>query len=142
MEDYTYNFTTDTSPKEIFDLLLNIERWWFGLYDETISGSSQKLNDEFSFSAGGGLHFSLQELIELVPDKKIVWLVKESNLSFLENPKEWENTRLAFEIIEEGGQSRVMFTHEGLKPHAECYDQCTNAWGQYLYNLEKKLNRR
>src|SRR5690348_12184795 len=139
MENYTYSFTTSKSPKEIFELLLNVKKWWSGIYEETITGSSQKLNDEFSFSAGGGMHFSKQKLVDLIPDQKIVWQVMESNLSFLDNPKEWENTKLIFDILVTGNGTRVIFTHEGLKPQIECYDQCSNAWTQYLYNLKNKL---
>jgi len=139
MENYTYSFTTSKSPKEIFELLLNVKKWWSGIYEETITGSSQKLNDEFSFSAGGGMHFSKQKLVDLIPDQKIVWQVMESNLSFLDNPKEWENTKLIFDILVTGNGTRVIFTHEGLKPQIECYDQCSNAWTQYLHNLKNKL---
>lgn len=139
MKNYTYSFTTSKSPNEIFELLLNVEKWWSGIYEETITGSSQKPNDEFSFSAGGGMHFSKQKLVDLIPDKKIVWQVMESNLSFLENPKEWENTKLIFDILVTENGTRVIFTHEGLKPQIECYDQCSNAWTQYLHNLKNKL---
>lgn len=139
MKNYTYSFTTSKSPKEIFELLLNVEKWWSGIYEETITGSSQKPNDEFSFSAGGGMHFSKQKLVDLIPEKRIVWQVMESNLSFLNNPKEWENTKLIFDILVTENGTQVIFTHEGLKPQIECYDQCSNAWTQYLHNLKNKL---
>lgn len=139
MGSYSYSFTTGESPKEIFDLLLDVEKWWSGIYEETITGSSQKINDEFSFSAGGGMHFSKQKLVELIPGKKIVWEVTESNLSFLDDPKEWQNTKIAFYLSEIENETQVTFIHEGLKPQIECYDQCTNAWAQYLNNLKARL---
>ena len=139
MKNYTFSFTTSKSAKDVFDLLLNIKKWWSGIYEETITGNSQKIGDEFSFSAGTGMHFSKQKLAELIPNQKIVWLVTESNLSFLENPKEWENTKLVFDISEKGNETQVTFTHEGLEPEIECYDGCSNAWTQYLQNLENKL---
>ena len=70
MNNYAYSFRTGKLPQEVFDLLLNVEKWWSGIYEETITGKSEKLNDEFSFSAGGGMHFSKQKLVELVPGKK------------------------------------------------------------------------
>jgi hypothetical protein len=97
------------------------------------------MGDEFSFLAGGGMHFCKQKLIELIPNKKIVWLVTESNLSFLENPKEWENTKLIFDISEKENKTKVTFTHKGLEPQIECYDGCSNAWTQYFQNLENTL---
>lgn len=139
MKNYSYAFTTMKSAKEIFDLLQNIEKWWSGIYEETIKGKSQKLNDEFSFSAGGGIHFSKQKLVELIANKKIVWHVTESNLSFLKNPEEWKNTKLTFDISETKNETKVTFTHEGLEPNIECYGSCSNAWTQYFQNLEAKL---
>ncbi|GEC70517.1 Activator of Hsp90 ATPase homolog 1-like protein [Flavobacterium flevense] len=140
MNNYTYTFETSRSAKEIFELLLTIKKWWSGIHNETITGNSLQLNDEFSFSAGGGMHFSKQKLVELIPDTKIVWLVTESNLSFLDNPTEWENTKLVFNIFEKGGKTHVQFSHVGLNQQIECYEGCSTAWTQYLHNLKNKLN--
>ena len=78
------------------------------------------------------MHYSKQRLVELVQDKKIVWLVVESNLSFLDNPSEWTETKISFEISDEDGQTTVKFIHDGLVPQFECYGDCTGAWSQYL----------
>ncbi|MBS1667495.1 MAG: SRPBCC domain-containing protein [Bacteroidetes bacterium] len=142
MKNYSYHLETQQSAKEVFGLLLDIKKWWSGIYDETITGNSKKLNDEFSFSAGGGMHFTKQKLVELVPNKKIVWEVMESKLSFLDNPEEWEHTKLQFEITEEkDGKTKLGFTHEGLMPNIECYEQCSSAWTKYLHNLQEKLSK-
>lgn len=140
MTNYSFEIETQKSSKEVFELLLEIEKWWSGIYDEIIIGKSIKLNDEFTFSAGGGMHFSKQKLIELIPYKKIVWEVIESNLSFLENPREWQETKLQFEIEENTNNiTTVIFTHKGLIPTIECYNGCSNAWTQYFNNLQSKL---
>lgn len=141
MKSYTYKFISPKSPKEVYELLLTVNKWWSGIYEENIIGKSRTIDDEFSFSAGGGAHFSKQRLIELVPNKKIVWLITESNLTFLRNPKEWNNTKLVFNISKKNGQSEVKFTHDGLLPQIECYDGCSNAWTQYLNNLKEKLKQ-
>ncbi|HEU0227463.1 MAG TPA: SRPBCC domain-containing protein, partial [Arachidicoccus soli] len=115
MKNYSFDIESHQSAKAVFALLLNIKKWWSGIYGETITGKSQKINDEFSFSAGEGMHFTKQKLIELIPYKKIVWEVIASNLSFLENPKEWEHTKLRFDILEKAGnKTKVTFTHQGL----------------------------
>lgn len=140
MENYTYAFTSPRPAHEIYTLLLDIEQWWTGFHGETITGKSHALNDSFTFSAGGGMHVTTQKLVELEPGTKIVWLVTESNLSFLEDPKDWENTKIRFDIQQKDGQRLVRFTHQGLLPELECYDQCSTAWAQYLHQLEKNLN--
>jgi len=138
-KSFSYSFTSSKSPATIFELLLDIDKWWSGLFSETIKGESHKINDEFSFNAGGGAHYSKQKLIELIPDKKIVWLVTDSNLSFLSETSEWTNTMICFDISKEGSKTKVTFTHDGLIPQIECYDACSGAWSQYLENLETKL---
>lgn len=140
MNNYTYCFKTKKKSKEVFDILQNIKEWWFGIYEETITGESQKINDEFSFSAGGGMHFTKQKLVELIPNKRIAWQVMECDLTFLENTREWENTHIAFDISELETETLITFTHIGLIPQIECYDSCSSAWTQYLRNLENKLN--
>ena len=84
------------------------------------------------------MHHSTHKLIEAVPNKKIVWLVTESRLNWIENDKEeWTNTKLVFEIVPEGDKTAIRFTHEGLVPEKECFKACSGGWdmfiGEYLY---------
>lgn len=140
MNNYSFEMETQKGAKEVFALLLDIKTWWSGIYEETIAGQSSTINDEFSFSAGGGMHFTRQKLLEQVPYRTIVWEVIESNLSFLDNPKEWEHTKLRFDITETAATTTIItFTHEGLTPAIECYDQCSTAWSQYFTNFQKML---
>jgi uncharacterized protein YndB with AHSA1/START domain len=136
---FSYSFKTPRPAKEVFDLLLDVKHWWSGLYEETIKGKSVKPGDEFTFRAGGGMHYTKQKLVELIPGKRIVWLVTESELSFLNHPAEWEGTKIRFDLSTEGKDTQVTFTHEGLVPQIECYDNCSNAWTGYLNNLKKAL---
>lgn len=96
-ENFTYQFTSSKTPESIFELLLNVDQWWSGLYEETIKGKSHQLNDEFTFEAGQGMHYSKQKLVELVPNKKISWLVTDSKLTFLNKVDEWTNSKLSFD---------------------------------------------
>lgn len=138
-ENFAYSFKSSKTPEDIFELLLDVEQWWSGLYEETIKGKSHKLNDEFSFKAGSGAHYSKQKLIELIPNKRIVWLVTDSKLNFLSDPSEWTNTKICFDISKEEDKTIVTFTHDGLTPQIECYNDCSGAWASYLENLKKKL---
>lgn len=138
-QPFQYSFSSSKNSNEVFAHLINPKNWWVGLFGESIEGKSKDINDEFSFRAGDGLHYSNQKLIELVSNKKIVWLVTESNLSFLKNTNEWAGTKICFDIDQVAGKTKVTFTHEGLIPHFECYNGCSSAWTQYLNNLQKDL---
>ncbi len=143
MKNYTVELESSLPTRAIFEKLLDVKKWWSGVYDESINGKSKKVNDEFTFTAGGGMHFSKQQLREAIPSRKIVWEVTESNLSFLKNPKEWEKTKLRFDIIENAtGKTKIIFTHEGLMPQIECYDQCSNGWSQYFKQLKKTIDEK
>lgn len=138
-QNFSYSFKTPRPANEVFDLLLDAKQWWSGLYEETIKGKSQKTGDEFTFKAGGGLHLTTQKLVELIPGKRIVWLVTKSELTFLNDPAEWEGTKIRFDLSADGKNTEVRFTHEGLSPEIECYGNCSSAWTGYLNNLKKAL---
>ena len=138
--NFSFSFQTSKSGEHVFKTLLDVRSWWTGIYDETIKGDSSQLNDEFTFKAGNGAHHTKQKLIEAELNKRIVWLVTESNLNFAKKPDEWTGTKICFDISNQSGKTKVTFTHEGLVPNFECYDGCAGAWTQYLENLAKRLN--
>ena len=132
------NFTTtlivEQTPEEVFNVVRNVRGWWSGYYSEEIKGDTEKLNDEFSFRAGDGAHYSRQKLIEVIPNKKVVWLVTDSKLDFLEKEDEWTGTKVIFDISKKDNKTQLVFTHDGLMPEIECYNSCAPAWSQYLQN--------
>ena len=130
--DYHTSITVDATAHEAFKNLNNVSQWW----TENLEGSSQKLDDEFTVRFGD-VHYSRQKLVEVIPDKKVVWLVTDSKLNFLKNKQEWTNTKISFEISTEYDQAEIHFTHIGLVPEIECFDACSNAWGQYVQSLWK-----
>ena len=131
---FTTTFFVNQSPHEVFNAINNVRKWWQG----EIEGSTSKLNDEFSYRMED-IHYSKQKLVEVVPDRKVVWQVIESNLSFIKDKSEWTGTLIIFEITEINNKTQLRFTHLGLAPGIECYDACSNAWTRLiqesLFNL-------
>lgn len=130
--DFTTSLVVDQTPEQVFKTILNVRGWWSGYYSEEFTGDTEKLNDEFSFRAGGGAHYSKQKLVEVIPNKKVVWLITDSELTFLEKTDEWTGTHVIFEISKKGDKTQLTFTHQGLTPQIECYDSCAPAWTQYV----------
>lgn len=137
---YSFGIDTNLSAEDVFDILSDPNKWWTGIYSETINGNFKVVGDEFAYKAGEGVHYSEQKVTELVPAKKIVWLITKSELSFLQHRDEWTGTSIEMEISKVGNKTHVQFTHRGLVPAIECYDACSSAWSQYLNNLKAALN--
>lgn len=133
-QNYHVSITVDATAHEVFERINSVSKWW----TENLEGSSQKLNDEFIVRFGD-VHVSRQKLVEVIPNKKMVWLVTDSKLNFVKDKQEWTNTKISFEIVEKGGKTQVIFTHIGLVPGIECYNDCSNAWGQYIKGSLFKL---
>jgi hypothetical protein len=41
---------------------------------------------------------------------------------------EWTNTKLIWELTDNGNGTTLRFTHEGLVPEKECYERVTQGW--------------
>jgi hypothetical protein len=84
-------------------------------------------------------HRSKQKVTELVPGKRVVWLVVEGGPKFTKDKTEWKGTKIIFDISKNGNKTEVRFTHQGLIPRLECYGSCTDAWGPLIRSNLRKL---
>jgi hypothetical protein len=130
-KNFTTSITVSQPPAEVFSAVNNVRGWWQG----EIKGNTDKLNDEFSYRMKD-IHFSKQKIVELIPNEQIVWLVTESQLSFLTDKSEWTGTKIIFDIVTEGNKTKLTFTHQGLVPAIACYNNCSGAWSDLI---EKSL---
>jgi hypothetical protein len=123
----TANFTTtilvDATPAAVFNSINQPQQWWSGEF----IGSAEKLNDEFTYRYKD-MHYSKQQVAEIIAKKKVVWLVTDSQLNFIEDKSEWTGTKIIFEITEKDSKTQVHFTHEGITPDVECFSACSPAW--------------
>ena len=133
-KDYSTAFLVEQTPKEAFDAVNNVRGWW----TDNLEGNSQKLDDEFSVRFWD-VHYSKQKLIEVIPDEKVVWLITDSQLNFIEDKSEWTGAKIIFDINKQGDKTEVRFTQVGLVPEVECYNACSNAWSGYINNSLRSL---
>ena len=133
-KDYTIAISVDRTPKEAFDAINNVRGWWEG----EIDGSTDKVGDVFTYHYQD-FHRSKQKVTELIPGKKVAWLVVEGGPKFTKDRTEWKGTRIVFEISKKGNETEVRFTHQGLIPRLECFDSCTDAWGSIIRDSLRSL---
>jgi len=132
--DFSTTITVDQTPEEAFAAINNVRGWWSG----EIEGSTDKPGAEFTYRYGD-IHYSRQRITELIPGRKVVWIITDSNLSFVKDKTEWNGTEISFEISKKGKRTEIRFTHLGLVPEFECFDACSGAWTDYVKNSLKKL---
>lgn len=128
MSDFTIAFAMDNSPQEVFDAINDVRGWW----GEDVDGDNSKVGDEFTYRVRD-IHYSKLRVIELVPNEKVVWLVVDNHMSFVEDQTEWVGSTIAFELRPTGTRTEVRFTHRGLEPDDECFDICSKAWTSLLH---------
>jgi len=132
--DFATTILVDQTPEQAFKAIKNISAWW----SEGIEGSTDKLNDEFIYHYKD-IHFSKMKLIELVPNKRVVWQVLDNYFKFTEDKSEWIGTKLVFDISQKNDQTEISFTHQGLVPQYECYEVCREAWTNYINDSLRDL---
>jgi uncharacterized protein YndB with AHSA1/START domain len=129
--DFSITLLLDKTPAEVFHAIQNVRGWW----SEEIEGSTKERHDEFTYHFED-LHYCQIKLTEVVPNKKVVWLVKYNYFQHTKDKSEWTGTTIHFEIADSGNsgdrKTQLRFTHVGLTPEFECFDVCSNGWNQYI----------
>ncbi len=125
--DFNCSITANISASQAIKKISKIPEWW----GVSFSGSSEKLNDKFIIKMGGDSFFNFT-ITELIPDKKIVWLVTDCNMPWFSDKKEWANTKLIYDLSENNGETTLNFTHEGLIPQVDCYQACEKGWTHWI----------
>jgi hypothetical protein len=132
--DFTTSFTVQQSPEEAFAAINNVRGWWSG----EIEGSTDELGAEFTYRYQD-LHRSKQQITELVPGSRVAWHVLDGYLGFVNDRTEWTGTDITFDISRNGDLTEVRFTHVGLVPDYECFENCSSAWGFYINSSLRNL---
>ena len=133
LQDFSFSVTGKASAKETMKKISEVNLWWA----KNFKGRASKLDDEFSVYFGDTyVNFRISELI---PEKQVTWLVSDCNLHWIDDKKEWNNTKVIYRLTEQDGKTRVDFVHEGLTPESECYKNCKTGWTHHLKDSLQKL---
>lgn len=129
-QSFTSRFEVAASPDAVFAAICNVRGWW----SEGVVGAADKVGDLFTHSVRD-LHRCDLQVAEMVPGRKIEWVVLDNHFSFTRDTTEWTGTRIVFELARVGGGTEVRFTHVGLVPEYECHEVCVDGWTTYLASL-------
>src|SRR5450432_3721465 len=107
-KDFSYSFTVKASAKEAMKMISKVDLWWAIIF----KGKANKLNDKFSVYFGDT--FVDFKISEVIPEKKIIWLVTDCNLHWIKNKKEWKKTEVIWNLSEKIGKTTIDFVHKGI----------------------------
>ncbi len=127
MNDFTASFVVEQAPEEVFAAINNVRGWW----GEDVEGTNDKVGDEFTYRVQD-IHYAHLQVVEFVPNEKVVWLVLDNHMSFIQDQSEWVGTRISVEMARKGRQTEVRFVHLGLTRHYECFHICSDAWSSLM----------
>ena len=133
-QDFTTSILVMQSPAEVFKAINNPRAWW----SEDIEGSTDKLNDEWTYHYEEN-HRCKMKVIEMIPGKKVVWLVEDNYFKFTKDKSEWIGNKITFEIAKQGNKTQLVFTQIGLVPTYECYNVCHDAWTGFIQKSLRNL---
>jgi hypothetical protein len=132
-QNFHCSMVINVSAAEAVKNINLVKRWW----NKRFEGNTENLGDTFS------VYFEetyvIFKVTQIIPEKQLIWSVTDSNLHWLKNKKEWNGTKIIWEISVENGHTKIDFTHQGLRPGIECYDNCKQGWAFYVTHSLSKL---
>ena len=125
-QNYHSSITANIDSKKAFESISRVSEWWATHFE----GDSKKSGDVFTVRFGET--FVTFKVVEVVPGKKIAWQVTDCHLHWLKDKKEWAGTEIDWEVVAKGNATQINFTHVGLVPEIECYNDCSKGWNFFV----------
>ncbi|MGH8924365.1 MAG: SRPBCC family protein [Acidimicrobiia bacterium] len=128
MGDYSIRaqFEAACSPADVRKWLDNpagIAGWW----SDKIEGTAGQKGDEFHVSfPSTPVVFDLT--VTDLSDGVVEWAIPES-------PPWWKGTTIRFDLNEDAGKTKLLFTHRGFDSSDPIIEVITPAWVRFLDNL-------
>lgn len=114
IRDFTASFSVPATREEVYRAITTPNSWW----DQEAEGNAGEQGGEFHAQ---DRDFSVQEADD---GKRVVWTVEPTD----QENSEWDDTSLIFDISEDDGETKVNFTHRGMRPHDRGYEEIAKTW--------------
>ena len=108
--------------------------WWTTSFDPI-----RNIGDKVTFRFGPT--YWVMQVTQLIPGQLIeleciqAHHIHEGLPSSIQN--EWKGTSLNWEIHEQGPNTKITFTHNGLDPSMNCFEVCEQGWN-FFFNQSLK----
>ena len=136
MNDYQKRITVNKPVNEVYAAITKqIPDWW----SNDFAGAAANRGDSFNIAFGETR--KTFEIVEAMPNKKIIWKCVKAyiDMASLKNKAEWEGTEIIWTLSTDNQITTLIFLHKGLNSNFECYDVCEAGWDQFLASLQLYL---
>jgi uncharacterized protein YndB with AHSA1/START domain len=117
------------SPGQVYESVAireGLASWW----TEKVTGESEVGKVlQFRFAPGG----SDFEVLELTRPKRVRW-------KCVAGPEQWIDTRVYFDIMQEEGETILLFKHCGWREETEYMHHRSTSWASFLIGLKELLD--
>jgi Activator of Hsp90 ATPase homolog 1-like protein len=120
--------TEKATTQQLYEVVATAEglRKWWTIH---VNGEAKVGNIlQFRFPKGGPDF----EVLELTPIEKVEW-------KCVQGPKEWIDTHIEFNILNDSGETVLMFKHSGWREEVDFMHHCSTQWAYFLIGLRKFL---
>lgn len=132
-QDFTCSIAVNVTAAKAFEAITKVSAWWA----KHVEGNTK--DEGGIFTTRFGETFGVFKITEAIPGKKITWQVVDCYLPIFKNVHDWNGTNITWEISAAGDTSNITFTHVGLVPGKECYNDCCGGWSFYVKGSLYKL---
>jgi Activator of Hsp90 ATPase homolog 1-like protein len=133
LQDYKCTVNAKVSAEEAYRKVARVSDWW----NQRSTGETQKAGDTFRVNFGETwVEF---DVVESVPNKRLVWHVTDCNLHSFKDRTEWKDTSVTWDLTTENDTTTVTMSHVGLTPAVECFKACEAGWNFHVGESLLKL---
>jgi uncharacterized protein YndB with AHSA1/START domain len=126
MPDILHKVEVNSSPKDTWRVLSTREGlsgWW-----TTDTQGDCNVGGVIDFRFGTRGHIEMK-VLEREPAKRVVWQV-------VGGPEVWIDTKVSFELGQDGDFTAVLFKHQGWKEPSEFMHHCSTKWAMFLMSMK------
>jgi hypothetical protein len=125
-QDYKRAVSAKVSAEQAYRKVARVSDWW----NQRSTGRIQKAGDTFRVDFGETwVDF---EVVEAVPNERMVWRVTDCHLHSFKDHTEWKGTSVIWDLTTAHDTTTVTMTHAGLTPEVECFEACKAGWNFHV----------
>jgi hypothetical protein len=125
MPDIKHAIQIDASPAAVFPLVGTADgfkEWWAADVTEDRAAASVELG------------FFNRSTIYRLRSNSIAAPLRAHWLC--DSGKEWNGTRLLFDLADQNGRTQLRFTHAGWSAETDYFISCNTTWGELMFRLK------